>query len=275
MRISVGPVPVSWSRKAVLAFYDALALSSVDLVYVGNILHAARSCVQRRERLAIARELVAGGKGVVLSVSLADAEGDADSVRRLIDESGFPVEAGDWNMVALLGGKVPFVAGSSLACDNGQSLDRLVECGALRWVLPELCRGEVMRVLSYAGRSNCEIELPVLGHRSNFRWQCGIDRCVYISTSAHGMPPCNLALAAEADMPDWSSDIDTLRAGGVGVLRIAARTPRAIDVAQILSELVNGETGPDDAYRRYVDSCRPVLSQWERDGNGCFQSATW
>lgn len=237
-----------------MAFYDALALSSVDLVYVGDILHAARSCVQRRERLAIARELAAGGKGVVLSMSLADVEGDADGVRRLIDESGFPIEAGDSNVVALLGGKVPFVAGSSLACDNGQSLDRLVECGAIRWVLPELCRGKVMRVLSYAGRSNCEIELPVLGHRSNFRWPCRTDRCMDMSPSAHGMPACIRAVATEADMPDWSSDIDTLRAGGVKVLRVAARIPRAVDVAQILSELVDGEIGPDDAYRRYVDS---------------------
>ena len=58
MKISIGPVPVNWSRKAVMAFYDAVALSSVDIVYVGNVLHAARSCVQRKERLAIARAIL-------------------------------------------------------------------------------------------------------------------------------------------------------------------------------------------------------------------------
>lgn len=274
MKISIGPVPVNWSRKAVMAFYDAVALSSVDIVYVGNVLHAARSCVQRKERLAIARELAASGKEVVLSMSLATGDVDADGARRLIDESRLPIEAGDANLLALVCGKMPFVVGPTLACDSGQTLNRFIECGATRWVLPGLCRGEAMQALSHARGSNCEVELPVLGHRQLSRWQCPIDRCRYLGTSARGIPACDLALATEAGTPDWASDIATLRAERVTILRVTPGTPQSVDVAQILSELVNGEIDASDAYRRYADSCRPTLSQWHRNGNGCFQSTT-
>jgi collagenase-like PrtC family protease len=268
MKVSIGPIPVHWSRKAVMTFYDAVALSSVDIVYVGNVTHGERSCLQRNERLAIARELASSGKEVVLSVCSQSHEAD-----RLIEDSRFVIEAGDANVVALLAGKAPFVAGRMLECESRQSLNRIVECGATRWVVPPSCKGETTRRLSYARGLACEIELTVLAPRQQSQWKCRGEQCLYRGASAHGIPGCDRAIGMDVGPPDWSSDIRVLKADGVTVLRIDPGATQTVEVAQILSDLIDGEISASDAYRRYVDSSKPTLSKWHRDANDCVRPA--
>lgn len=243
MKVSIAPLPACWSRDAVTNFYDAVALSSVDIVYIGNVLCSSRPVVQRRERLAIARELASSGKEVVLSVRRSSEEVAADSATKWIRESGFRIEAGDANSLALLAGNASFVAGPEIPCDGASTLRRLVEWGATRWVMNAVCAGDAMQALKHARGAACEIELPVLHRRQVSDSQCPIVNCVHGGESICRLMGCDHAGRAQLGPPDWPSGIDRLRVGRVSILRVVPRTPREINLAQMLSELVRVEIG--------------------------------
>lgn len=259
MKISIGPVPVQWTRNNVMTFYDAVALSSVDVVYIGDTVCAPHLGVHQRDRLAIARELARTGKEIVMSIRLGNCGAGSFNQWKWIVDGEFPVEADDLGALRLVAGQRPFIVGSAIPCDSEWTLDRLVGSGARRRVLPALCKGEALQALLLPRNAACEMELPVLSPRQFSRWQCQVGQCAYKSLSVHSLSGCDLASAWEARIPDWQHDLKALRAEGISVLRIVARSLRAVDVAQILSELVRDEISPNEAYGRYKNVLPQVL----------------
>ena len=252
VKISVGAITGQWSRSAAMAFYDAVALSSANIVYLGVTNHTPHATLQRRDCLAVARELAADGKEVVLSARTAGDVRDAESFRAWIEECGLPVEADDATTLRLLSGRAQLVIGPGVPCENGTALKQLMELGARRWVIPAVCKGEVMQALSYGGNAGCEIELPVLSHRKFSRWRCRVDACPYEDWPRHAMPGCDLDASPEHVAPDWACDIATLRAAGVAILRVTPRHVRDVALSQTLSELVRGEIDAQEAYAQYA-----------------------
>jgi collagenase-like PrtC family protease len=240
-----------------MAFYDAVALSSVDIVYVGTTTHAAMAGLQQRDCLAVARELAAGGKEVVLSIRGSVSmgrDGREERFNHWVADGPLAVEVGDERTFQLLAGKVPLVIGTGLACGDALTLRQRVELGAMRWAMPAACRGEFMKAVSFASDAACQVELPVLTHRQFSRWERRIDGCPYEGTPLHGMPGCDRDTAAGNIVPDWAADLATLRACGVAILRVAPRDVRAVELAQTLGELVRGEIDAPQAYTSYAAS---------------------
>ena len=141
-KLSLGPVPYYWSRETLLAFYDRIAGTPVDIVYLGETVCSKRRPLKTGEWLELAATLQAAGKEVVLSsLTLLEAGSELASLKRLCREQDYLIEANDMAAVQLLAGDKPFVTGPSVNIYNARTLSVLAGLGLQRWVLPvELSR---------------------------------------------------------------------------------------------------------------------------------------
>jgi len=150
MNLSLGPLLYYWSRDDVLAFYAEAANWPVARVYLGESVCSRRHLLRLPDWLAVAEQLAAAGKEVVLSTqTLIESESDLKTLRRVVDDGRFRVEANEWGAVRLLSAAgVPFVAGPTLNVYNHETLAVLAGLGAQRWLPPvEMSRATLTSLL--------------------------------------------------------------------------------------------------------------------------------
>ncbi|MBT9541285.1 U32 family peptidase [Thiobacillus sp.] len=138
MNLSLGPLLYYWSRDDMLAFYAEAANWPVARVYLGETVCSRRHLLRLPDWLELAEHLTAAGKTVVLSSqTLIESESDLKTLRRIVGDGRFLVEANEWGAVRLLSeAGVPFVAGHTLNVYNPDTLDVLAGMGAQRWLPP-------------------------------------------------------------------------------------------------------------------------------------------
>lgn len=136
MKLSLGPLQYFWPRERTFAFYRAALDWPVDIIYVGETVCSKRRELGTGDWIALARELAAGGKQVVLSsLALIEAESELGALKRLVDNGELMVEANDLSAVQLCRErKLPFVGGPTLNVYNHRALELLLEDGLCRWV---------------------------------------------------------------------------------------------------------------------------------------------
>ena len=79
-----------------LNFYADVADSSADTVVLGEVVCSRRHEMKPDDWLALATELRAAGKEVVLATQvLVESESDLRTLRRIAEQHEFLVEAGD------------------------------------------------------------------------------------------------------------------------------------------------------------------------------------
>ena len=149
MKLTLGPVLYYWQRDALFKFYEEVADSPVDIVYLGETVCSKRHLFRLEDWLAVAQKLADCGKEVVLSTqALIESESDLQTLRRLAENGQFMVEANDMGAVHLLSGK-GFVVGPHINTYNPETLSLLAELGAKRWVMPvEMSRPMLSDILS-------------------------------------------------------------------------------------------------------------------------------
>lgn len=150
MKISLGPLLYFWPAERLRALYRLVAQSPVDIVYLGETVCSKRRELRREDWLAIADELTAAGKEVVLSsLVLLEAESELGAMRALVENGRYTIEANDIGvayMAAELG--VPFVAGHTLNVYNTRTLATWARLGGKRWLPPvELSREALSAIL--------------------------------------------------------------------------------------------------------------------------------
>ena len=153
MNLSLGPLLYYWSRDDVLAFYDEAARWPVARVHLGESVCSRRHLLRLPDWLGLAEQLAAAGKEVVLSTqTLIESESDLKTLRRIVSDGRFAVEANEWGAVRLLSGAgVPFVAGPTLNVYNPETLAVLAGLGATRWLPPvEMSRVTLAALLQRA-----------------------------------------------------------------------------------------------------------------------------
>ena len=138
MNLSLGPLLYYWSRDDVLAFYDEAKHWPVTRVYLGESVCSRRHLLRLPDWLTLAEQLAAAGKEAVLSSqTLIESESDLKTLRRIVGDGRFLVEANEWGAVRLLSeAGVPFVAGPTLNVYNPETLEVLAGLGAQRWLPP-------------------------------------------------------------------------------------------------------------------------------------------
>lgn len=171
MKTAIGPVTYFWPKSKMLDFYHQVADSQADLVYLGETVCSKRRKLSPNDYLAIAQTLRESGKQVVLStLTLIEANGELNELRRYCDNGEFLVEANDMSAVqAMVEKRLPFVVGPAVNIYNAESLMLLVRQGMVRWTMPvELSRDWLARLLSepsvQQARSAFEVEVFAFGY---------------------------------------------------------------------------------------------------------------
>jgi collagenase-like PrtC family protease len=278
MKLSLGPLQYLWPRARTFAFYREISGWPVDIVYLGETVCSKRRELRTRDWIALADELAAGGKEIVLSsLALIEAESELGALRRLVENGRFLLEANDLSAVQLCRERnLPFVAGPTLNVYNHRALALLMADGLRRWV-PGVEQGRVllqeMRAAMLAdGKSMPEMEVPAWGRMPlAFSARCFTARALDVPKDQCGFRcidhPDGLPLSTRDGEPfltingiqvqgmeivDMAPERDELAACGVDILRLY---PQAEGMAEIV-----------DRFRRMLRSPVPPPRLGARNG---------
>ena len=165
MKLALGPLLYYWPRQQVFDFYDAIAAAPVDIVYLGETVCARRHELRVQDWADIAGRLAAAGKQAILGTqTLIESESDLKTLRRVTEETDFPIEANDMGAVRILSAeKRPFVAGPFLNIFNAATLALMARLGATRWVMPVEMAATSLAELQAARPARLETEVFAYG----------------------------------------------------------------------------------------------------------------
>ncbi len=169
MKISLAPVPYFWPREDLLAFYDRMLETSVDIIYLGETVCSKRRALNTDEWLELAQRIQNAGKEVVLStLSLLEAESELRTLRHLCENSRFMVEANDMAAVNRLTlnsekEKIPFVTGPTVNIYNQHTLQYFSKLGMRRWVMPVELSRDTLADLQRQRPANLQTEITIYG----------------------------------------------------------------------------------------------------------------
>jgi collagenase-like PrtC family protease len=150
MQFSMGNIQFYWDKDSTADFYQQVADSSVEHVYLGESVCSKRRELRLDDWLEIGRELTKKGKSVVLSsLALLEAKSELATLKKVCLNGELKVEANDFGAVEILSeAKIPFIAGAALNIYNQHDLKVLLDRGMQRWVIPvELSRDWLVNVM--------------------------------------------------------------------------------------------------------------------------------
>ncbi len=258
MKLSLGPLQYFWPRERVLAFYREAVEWPVDIIYLGETVCSKRRELRTSDWLALANELAASGKQIVLSsLALIEAESELGMLQRLVGDARFLIEANDMSAVQLCRERgLPFVAGPTLNIYNHRALALLIEDGLCRWVpgveLGHALLREVREAMQAEQRAMPELELIAFGRLPlAFSARCFTARALDVAKDqcefrcieySDGMPLATregkpflringIQIQGE-EITDLGPEIAILRALDVGILRLY---PQADGMAEVVT----------------------------------------
>jgi collagenase-like PrtC family protease len=136
LKLSIGPILTYWPRETVFEFYQMVADSGADIVYLGETVCSRRHEMRFSDWQDVADMLAERGKEVVLSTqTLIESNSELSAQRKITSNGRYRVEANDMGAVRRVAG-TEFVAGPNLNLYNGASLALMAGLGARRWVTP-------------------------------------------------------------------------------------------------------------------------------------------
>jgi collagenase-like PrtC family protease len=257
MKLALGPLLYYWQRDAMLAFYDTIAASPVNIVYLGETVCSRRHELRLSDWLAIAGRLRDAGKEVVLSTQvLIESGADVATLHKIAANTEYTVEANDMGAVHCLEGKARFVAGPHLNIYNPPTLQWMAGRGVLRWVMPLEMSQKDLALMQASRPAGVETEVFVYGrlplafsarcftarHRNlpkddcQFSCMAHADGLLMQTRESEDFLVLNGTQTQSAKVHNLLPELDAMRAMGVDVVRVS---PQSLHTAEILC-LFNG-----------------------------------
>ena len=163
-KLSLGPLLYYWSRDDVFRFYESIADTAVDIVYLGETVCSKRRLLRPEAWLQLAAMLQEAGKEVVLStLTLLEANSELSALKKICDNDQYMIEANDMSAVQLMSGKKSFVTGPAVNIYNSRTLEVLARSGLKRWTLPVELSKETLTQLHKNRPVSVETEVFVFG----------------------------------------------------------------------------------------------------------------
>jgi len=283
MNLILGPLLYYWSRDDVLAFYDEAKNWPVTRVYLGESVCSRRHLLRLPDWLALAEQLAAAGKEVALSTqTLIESESDLKTLRRIVGDGRFLVEANEWGAVRLLSeAGVPFVAGPTLNVYNPETLDVLAGLGAQRWLPPvEITRAALASLLERAP-AGMETELFAYGRlplaysarcftarhynlpKDDCQFRCLDHPDGLPLATREGAPflTLNGIQTQSAGVYNLIGELPALRQLGIASLRLSPQSRHMGRVVEAFRAALAGESNAADALARIMPG-PPVDGYW-------------
>ena len=274
MKIALGPLLYYWQRDAVLRFYETVATSAADIVYLGETVCSRRHELRLADWLQIAARLQEAGKEVVLSTQvLIESGADVTTLHKIAANGAFTVEANDMGAVHCLNGKVPFVAGPHLNIYNVPSLQWMAGLGATRWVMPlEMSRDDL--ALMQQGRPDgLQTEVFAYGrmplafsarcftarHRNLPKDDCQFacrehpDGLMMRTRENEGFLVLNGTQTQSARVYNLLPELAALQALGVDVVRVSPQSTHTCDVLGLYESVLTDATTAPVAQAQLVE----------------------
>ena len=276
-KLSLGPILYFWSKDKTLEFYERIAQTPVDIVYLGETVCSKRAVVRFSDWMEIGERLAAAGKEVLLStMTLLEAESELKMMHRICENGKFMVEANDMGAMHLLGGQ-PFATGPSVNIYNQHTLAKLAKLGLRRWTYPVELSHDTLADMQDELPEGVETEVFAYG-RLPLAYSA---RC--FTARAHNLPkddcdykcgeyPDGLLLSAQdetrflalngiqtqsAHTFNLLPELDELRDLGVDVLRISPQAEHTEEIIEIFHRCLIGEESPE-AGAAQVNKLMPI-----------------
>ncbi len=270
MKLSLGPISYFWTKEKTLEFYEQVAKSPVDIVYLGEVICSKRAIIRFSDWMEIGEQLAAAGKEVVMStMTLLEAESELKMMRRICENGKFLVEANDIGAIQLMKG-LPFVTGPSVNIYNQRTLARLAKVGLCRWVFPVELSEETFADMQEERPEGVESEIFAYG-RLPLAYSA---RC--FTARAHNLPkddcdykcgeyPDGMTLSAQDETRFLSlngiqtqsahtfnvlAELDELRSLGVDILRISPQSEHTLEVIEAFHNAIQGKEPAEEAAAR-------------------------
>jgi collagenase-like PrtC family protease len=271
LKLALGPILYYWPRDRVLGFYEEVARSAADIVYLGEVVCSRRHELGFETWVEIGERLAAAGKEVVLSTqALTESEGDLKLIRRVAANGRFRVEANDMGAVRLLAGRTSWVAGPHLNVYNPKTLALLAGLGATRWVVPVEATREVVAGVLADRPAGMEAELFSYGRlplalsarcftarRYNLQKEnCGF-RCIEFPdgmalNTREGEPflALNGIQTQSARVYNLVGEMASAREAGIDVLRVSPQSRGTAETLEVFRAVRDGAL--DEAAARHA-----------------------
>ncbi|AEC19173.1 U32 family peptidase [Pusillimonas sp. T7-7] len=272
MKIALGPVQYYWSRIAMMQFYESMTDTPVDIVYLGETVCSRRHELRLPDWLDIAHMLADAGKNVVLSTQvLLESGQDLTTMRKIVANDGFMVEANDMGAVHCLDGK-SFVAGPYLNVYSSPTLELLAGQGAQRWVMPLEMGRDGLAQLQAERPKNMQTEVFGFGRMPlAYSARCFTarhrnipkDNCQYVCMDH----PDGLLLETRERQPflvlngiqtqsalvyNLVNELESMRALEVDVLRISPQSQHTGAIVRMFRQVLDRQLDSADAFEQML-----------------------